>query len=230
MILMRRFDRVSRALQSIQPLVQMSFVDPLLRKLFAASKRRRTRRRTETAVEREILSRNLSIVRETEVRDLIAIMDAMLGLVAVQNPMHTKQTGGRQLPIEKEIIARPTQQTLSCHPVDEVAIVENETESVTSNDHIVGAATIRSLASIVREGIEMMKGTESIEGELIQEEASMSCPMVTISLVEVDDEGLTVISKVQAVEEILRERGERGHPHHVSIPRLLCVTAITGLG
>lgn len=69
-------------------------------------------RRIVSNVARETLLKSHCIVkgigvRGTEVRDLIVVVDGMLGQAAAQNPMRTKQIDAKQLQTERRIIAKP---------------------------------------------------------------------------------------------------------------------------
>lgn len=69
-------------------------------------------RRIASDVVIERLWTDLLIETEIGVRDPIALVDVMLGQVAAQNQMHTKQIDERQSPIAKRTIARVVLQIL----------------------------------------------------------------------------------------------------------------------
>jgi len=142
--------------------------------------------------------------KETEVRDLIAVMLDMLGPVVVLNPMRTKQIGERLSRTERRTIVKETLPIRCSLLADEVA-----TEGIATViwiDHIATGEKAPYLATIEIDeiGSGMMIGRSSIGEEVIPEEALMSCLTVMRNLVEAGDDGLTVILKVRGAEEILR--------------------------
>ena len=95
----------------------MSFDALPSRRSFGASKRKKKmeKRIALSVVEAETLWRSriateialTEIVKETEVRELIAMQAIMLGHLAVQNRMHTKPIDVRQSQIARRTIAEP---------------------------------------------------------------------------------------------------------------------------
>jgi len=105
------------------------------------------------------------------------------------------------------------------------------TNILTLTDSFVADELPQSLTMIAKGGRGMTTEKDSTEEGVIQEEVSTNCHTVMRSQAEAGDAGLTVILKVQAVGEILRDQEGKGHRHlHVSNPRSPLVTAITGLG
>jgi hypothetical protein len=145
---------------------------------------------------------------ETEVRDLIVPVHGILGLAVVQNPMRTRQTDEKQLQIERRTIVKPTLQIRYYLLVGGVVIVETDCatliESASLTVFIVAVEKHLHHAMIVREGTGMTNGRGHTEEEVTPGEALMTYLMVMKNLVVAGVEGLTVILKVRAAEEILR--------------------------
>jgi hypothetical protein len=183
----------------------MSYVAPPLKRLFDDSKRKmRTLREIVISDETEILLNGQPIVTGREVRDLTAVLLDILGSVEVPNPMHTKQTDERQLQTGRKTIVKETLQTRYFLLAEEVAIEESVTAIWI--DHIATEEKALFLVPTVTGeiGSEMMIERDSTGEEVIPEEALMSCRMVMRNLVGAGGDGLTVILKVQAAEEIPR--------------------------
>jgi hypothetical protein len=131
----------------------------------------------------------------------------MLGLAVVQNPMHTRQTGGKQLQIERRIIGKETLQIHYYLLVDGAVIAGTDCAKLIENGiPIVFIAVERRLlhAMIGKEGRGTTSGRDYTEEEVILGEALMTYLTVMRNLVVAGAEGLIVISKVRAAEETPR--------------------------
>ena len=114
--------------------------------------------------------------------------------------MYTKPIGEKPLPIERKIIERVTSQIYFLQ-VDE--LMTEEVVIVRLADHIAAIETPPYLVS-TKDGIGRMIATGFISGEVTREEALMSYHMAMTKPVEAGAEGLTVMLKVLAAEEIQR--------------------------
>jgi len=184
-----------------------------LKRLFDALKKRtKMLRRIARSVAKETLWRSHCTATgiratETEVRDLIVAVHAMLGLAVAQNPMHTRQTDGKRLQIEKRTTVKPTLQIHYSLLVGGAVIVGTDCAKLNENAiPIAFIAVERHLlrAMIGKEEKGMMNETDCTEEEVTPGEALMTYLTVMRNLVVAGAEGLTVILKVRAAEEIPR--------------------------
>ena len=146
---------------------------------------------------------------ETEVRDLTAAVDVMLGQVAARSPMHMKPIVAKLLPTARETTAKAELANLFYHHA------EAATENVIATVLIVSVSVILTgpSAAVVktqfrtttaRDAKGRMKERSSTGGEVTHVETSMSCLTETRDPVQAGAAGLTVMLKVPAAGGIPR--------------------------
>jgi hypothetical protein len=148
--------------------------------------------RSRTAIEIVVTE----IAKETEVRDLTAMLAVMLGHLVVRSQMHMKPIDAKPLRIAR----RTTEKLFLLKDCWNLVVVQmTETAIAISTD----LATVVAMMTEIEETEERMSGRDCIGEEEIQEEASMSYLMVMKSPIVADEE-LTVRLKAWVAGETRR--------------------------